>query len=742
MLVSLPAWGYTTYMDSACSTWVDSVWFWEDTLCDDENVVEICYHLSSDCPGGGSAFVTLEGSLDSGATWVAAGSGWFSTLADTTGDLGAVEDGVHCIRWRLSDDLPGVEGCGSQFRVVMSTAPVDSYIYWLPYVVAYSSCASGLSNNLEVRGVYDSTAVTIDFDCDGVPDTSFILNENSAQSFPRSLISPGTRIVAQKPVEVRYHYRCSNYGLYEDGSLQYSLYPERLLGSDYAVPPADNTTILAIRDGTSVFVDYDYSGSIDTTIVLNRCETATISTASHAAHIFTNGNPIVVVNHFHASNFYSTTCAYELLPTTSLGTTYYAPSVHPYSLTVVSLNSRVEIVGTQNATNVTVNGSPYFINAGDLVTYVTEAEVTITADKPVEAVYISDITATDPWSSTNRRYMYSFQLFPEAFLSTHYVLPRAGSLSSHGSPRSRYAIASFSPANTVRADVSGDGSIDTSFTLGAGGIAYLTENYAPFRTNHISLFADHPVQVTYSYRGWWNHISESCHGRILNCFLYSAYEDTALGFGCIDSKPPDVYLFCPGDTTLSLGDTVFLTWTVADRFPKDDFFVLHIYGCGYDTTLTTSDTFYNWVASPDFIGCDTLWFVVSARDSFCNWGSDSCRIPPVCREAWANIACIPCGSFTSCAGQTASFVVTDLDGIDIDTMRVYATILVFHPDSTADTVRLSEPSDSVWFECLTSPGCSRVLIHLGGVTFSDGDSVVVSLDSLFNAAGCITIPGE
>ena len=88
----------------ACTAWVDSVWFSEETLPNDSNIVEICYSLESNCPD--SAFeISVSISADSGTTWVSAGEGWFSTLMDTAGALGTVSPGTHCFKWLMGEDI-------------------------------------------------------------------------------------------------------------------------------------------------------------------------------------------------------------------------------------------------------------------------------------------------------------------------------------------------------------------------------------------------------------------------------------------------------------------------------------------------------------------------------------------------------------------------------------------------------------------------------------------------------------
>ncbi len=209
----------------------------------------------------------------------------------------------------------------------------------------------------------------------------------------------------------------------------------------------------------------------------------------------------------------------------------------------------------------------------------------------------------------------------------------------------------------------------------------------------------------------------------------------------LDSRPPEVHLACPGDSVIMLGDTMHLSWTIDDLFWDDDPCTLRINWCFGETTIAVDGTEYDWVIPFEASGCDTLRFWVSARDSFCNWGSDSCSIPPICRPAWAWIICAPCGGYTGCFDQTVQWEIIDLDGFDIALDSTFYTIVIYHSDLTSDTLHLSGASDSLSFDCAPS-GCDTVTVTLSGFTFDSGDWVIVTFDSLFNSHGCFTIPGE
>jgi len=716
-ILSIAAWGQPS---------IDSVWFSEETDCNNQNIVTICYILSGD-----TADISVRVSADGGATWTEAGEGWFSTLSDTAGDLGTdiipTAPDSHCFRWDMSEDMPDSEGC--DFQVAVSLL---SYDYWLPYTIDYTACASGHTNRFYIRAHYDSTDVEIDFDNDGVIDSSFTLNANGSRSYSVPIMAVGMHIVSTKPLWCFYVYGCSNHGLYEDGNLSYTIYPAELAGNEYVVPPADFTTVFAIDDGTVVNVDSDYSGSVDFTFTLDSGENNTFSTIAHPAHIYTDDDKrIILVNSFHSSDYYSTTAAYYLLPIDRLGMNYFAPQIHSYTLDVNSLDSRVEVVATEDATNLVINGAPYSADAGDLVTYISEAEISVSSDKPVMTVYISDVNATDPWGShEHRRYMYAFQLFPEEELSKRYVLPATGGVDSRGFPRVQYSIVSFSDGNLIEIDASDDDIIDTSYTLNTGDISYYHEgDYVPFVSDFVAVESTYPVQVTYSRRGWWSSRSETCDGRIT---ISGELSDEDSATGCLDSRPPTVTITnCP--TTISSGEEYTFEWSVVDSFWINQPCSLHIFGCGIDEGYEVPDTFYIW--SVPAVSCPECTLIVAARDSFCNWGYDTCMFEiRYCTPAYAEVLCpLPCGSFSSCPNQRMIFMIQDTTGVAIDTSRLYFTIISNHPTGSADTLELVGTSRNVTLE-----GRPDSLIATVVYFYADGDSVVISLDSVYNVDSCLT----
>ncbi|RKZ32636.1 hypothetical protein DRQ33_05550, partial [bacterium] len=141
-----------------CTPSIDSVWFWEETDCDNRNIVEICYILSSDCPGS-TYTISVQMSADSGETWTVP----LDSIWDAEGDIG---DGIlpdtHCFFWEMGYDLPDTEGYDWMVKVTLGSTLVliDSFSFLdtLRYIISgndgYVDLDSGyvvLTQNLNDR---------------------------------------------------------------------------------------------------------------------------------------------------------------------------------------------------------------------------------------------------------------------------------------------------------------------------------------------------------------------------------------------------------------------------------------------------------------------------------------------------------------------------------------------------------------------------------------------------------------
>lgn len=230
--------------------------------------------------------------------------------------------------------------------------------------------------------------------------------------------------------------------------------------------------------------------------------------------------------------------------------------------------------------------------------------------------------------------------------------------------------------------------------------------------------------------GWhcfrWNMRSdfpdyESCD------FLVTIDSDTMVSIdtsgGCLDSRPPYVDIECPPDTIRG-GESLLLNWLIADLFFIEDSSLVRIIAseCGIDTGIWVSDTAILW--DVPFLDCPSCSMIVMARDSFCNWGFDTCIFTIEADTYMVEHVCPPdCGIFTSCSNQAITYRIYSSDdpfGTAVfDPTYIQASVTINSGPPVvligtdprlpvyADTVRLDPPP--------------------GG--YSDGDTVVVILES-------------
>ena len=421
--------------------------------------------------------------------------------------------------------------------VCMSMTSSRAAEYWIPYVD--STLGSSATYSQIVIQTAFRTSVDVDFSCDGTIDNTYLLQrgEEKIVSVPR--FAGTVHLRSTTPISVFYHYTMADYGAYEDGAYRYCVPSMECLGTSYWLPSTvTQVTILATDDNTAISVNgVAYS--------LKRGDVRHVTNLSQSAYVASTKKVMVVALNFDSGR-YGHTYAYTSWPVDRLGTTYFVPSEHSCKLQGASSHSRIEVVATQDTTRLTIGSDDYEVNAGDVVTYTATSETAIQSDKPVFSVYISDITAMDPWRGVSRHYTYSFPLLPYSLAGTHYVIGIGGGVSPHGAPNRLIAIASFENNNTIGLDVNMDGIIEWRKVLNAGQHAYVKEGDIPDwdSQSFASIQSSKSVQVVETIRGWWNGISESMAARSVLPLTLPAktiYVD--------DDAPND-----PGPNDLTVGD--------------------------------------------------------------------------------------------------------------------------------------------------------------------------------------------
>ena len=181
------------------------------------------------------------------------------------------------------------------------------------------------------------------------------------------------------------------------------------------------------------------------------------------------------------------------------------------------------------------------------------------------------------------------------------------------------------------------------------------------------------------------------------------------------------YLFCVDGAgtvvdSLKLGESIVTSPAIAD-IDRDCFLEVLI----VSATMESGN------------GPDTLWCLGTDIPS----GLAECD---TCGEITVSAECpVPCFGRSSCRGQVVEFSI-EFDTWDPpDTSHTFFTAVIFHPDGSADTLGFDGDSSFVSFEPV-GPGAVRCVVSFPESLLSDGDSVVVTLDSLRSQNGCITVP--
>ena len=158
--------------------------------------------------------------------------------------------------------------------------------------------------------------------------------------------------------------------------------------------------------------------------------------------------------------------------------------------------------------------------------------------------------------------------------------------------------------------------------------------------------------------------------------------------------------------------------------------------CGTDTD-TITELIDSTITLPiDFPFCDSAYLVSVVYDSFGNRGVDtSCSflIAP-CAPVSLSI-CPPYISYNSCINPAGIFHIEESDSTAIDTTAAFFTIYIYEDGVLTDSTCVNSPNPAIIWS--GSEWNYDVSIF---PSVADGDSVIITLDSLFNIYGCKIYP--
>ncbi|MBN1756341.1 hypothetical protein JW877_09035 [bacterium] len=639
-------WGYDSCVviiePAVTSPRIDSLWFWEETECDRINIVNICYILSGD-----SADISFRMSADSGLTW----SVPLDSLINMENDLGWVDTGVHCFEWVISSDLPDTETC--RFTVE---------------IISRSTMVGELSNSSFddfSEGDTTSNVKIMSPDPDGTDDGAL-------------WIPPGEDTIKVLQIEAGgpYYTPCIPEAIYAymlegDPPLSIKIYQINI--------SAFNAS--AVSPSSMLEVSYvDYSGLLS--------PPESISLASFDLLIFGTRD---CYGHYDLTLSSADAVRSVVIGGSGLMLTHDTATPHApcgdhsnfcslYDITGITCDPDIPTDDWEGFTSVirVVETDLPILNTPFDIPDTFDVMLTHWLGQGVSAGWIlytgldAPYSAFDNglyWQAYHNPLYNSFSTFfsyghrplvPEEWESKAMINSLFFSLNGgigtgvYNSPVYEYCEGTSIDTVVWSLTVPPCGgelniqiAVDTSI-----GITESWTDWIPV----ITAIHDLPAFDQLRYRVGIT-VQPGCESPILHWIRfrltepdYSSYHYT----GCLDSRSPEVVLRCPESLFLER-DMIIFDWSVSDSFWVNDPCSLHIFGCGTELHTEVSDTYFIWESS---FACSSCTVVVAARDSFCNWGYDSCIINieasvPITASI---IEPLP-NTWTSCADQFIGIVL-------------------------------------------------------------------------------------
>lgn len=221
--------------------------------------------------------------------------------------------------------------------------------------------------------------------------------------------------------------------------------------------------------------------------------------------------------------------------------------------------------------------------------------------------------------------------------------------------------------------------------------------------------------------------------------------DTACVTFFVDLQPPTVWNIIPSPDTMMPVLPDSFEFSLIDSMAGLDTSSILFEVAGVaetaDVYFSAEGWLFQWPTdSLDYDRGDTVELCLTANDTanYCPPNIlDTCwnyYITP-CRPLDLEVICpLPCYSFVACSSAAIVFSINDTAGFGVDSMNAYFTVIENHFSGLADTSYLSSPSPNIIFDFSTD---TTVTVW---DNWSDGDSVIITLDSLYSEDGCVTRP--
>ncbi|MCD6594146.1 VCBS repeat-containing protein [bacterium] len=245
-----------------------------------------------------------------------------------------------------------------------------------------------------------------------------------------------------------------------------------------------------------------------------------------------------------------------------------------------------------------------------------------------------------------------------------------------------------------------------------------------------------PEGITFDGSCFW--YTDHTNSMVYRVCLWGC-DDTITVTGCLDSHLPE-----PNIDSTFCNDTFFTTDSIPVSFSVIDSF-FNVSGCicslfvmcniDTDTVFAFSDTIFEIpaVLSP----CDSAYMIAVVYDSFGNRGVDtSCTFMIVsCVPASVTVICPIYMAYNSCINPDATFHIEEPDSTIIDTTMAFFTFSIYRGGMLFDETHINSPNPAIIWSGLDWNFDVSLFPSV-----SDGDSIIVTLDSLFNIYGCKIYP--
>jgi len=723
----------TCIFEIVCVPELDLLWFWEETVCDSQNIVEICYTLWS-CDSIPYT-VTVNLFADTNMLWEIP----LDSIYDYGGDIGdEIYPDTHCFFWAMSADLPDSEGCDFTVQVTLEE---EDY-----------------PDTLSITDCLDSDPPDVVIEC-----PEFI----AADSLYRFFWTVEDMFLLHGNYELHF-FGCGIDEFYIVSDLNFFWAPPNISCPSCTLVITARDSFCNIGVDTCIFelkclpvlqavwfweeTECDSQNVVEICYILNCCDSLpfTVTVDMFADFLMAENIPLTTITDeegdfgdsvypgTHCFNWFmnidfpdSESCVFNIL--------VMLEGEYPDTLTRIgcldSHHPEVEI------------DCPSILSAGDLYTFNWTVEDFFWLNN-LCVLYIFGCGSDEEHAVTGNDFEWAIPMV--SCPSCTLIVEVRDSFCNIGADTCVFELECLPHISNFHFDEETDCNeqniVEFCYDL-------ISCDSLPYNIS-VELFADSALSANIPLLTLFNHAgdiggnvypgthcfnwvmsddypdSESC-GFAAQVTLAGANPDTVLAYNCLDSRPPLVVLQCPENWIHNTGDSIRLNWSIEDMFQREDPCTIEIISHVGRNIFIVPDTTMLWEIPRS---CDSIVLRIAVRDSFCNWGHDTCTFIACSRlETWLD--CAPCDFFSSCSTQTVSIWALDTAcGFKLDTTAVFADCIIRHSDGSIDYFG----AEIFRYEIF---GDSTYII-IDDLLFIDGDEFFISLDSIFSDQGCKTIPRE